>query len=355
MRERTLVMLMASILLIAGFASGQARVLAKADVQVTEEGQRIIVERSIWQMRELSKRLPLDQPWPAQADLDKAFVKYGLDKSALPAEIVTPTQISPHIYLVNSADTLTYLVDCGGGSAAIFDPGFETAVEKDLAGAEQAGFKPASIKWVVNTHSHGDHSQGNAAILKKTGAQLIIGAPDADAIENPVARMSRANQAAAAPAARSGRGGPMPAAVPVKVDRRISTDETTLRLGERDFRLFHIQGHTPGSVAFLLEDGGQKLLISGDVLLYDYRLPGMAAGSTENDRQYAAAIRRVAKALESDHPNVLLPGHGAIVLDRAYVDILKDLMIAEHNIANGLSFEFPFGASFYRTLMFGRP
>jgi glyoxylase-like metal-dependent hydrolase (beta-lactamase superfamily II) len=354
MRVWKLVISIASILLTTVFAAGQTRAVAKPDVRVTEEGQRIIVERTIWQMRELNKRLPLDQPWPAQADLDKAFAKYGLDRGAPAAEIATPAELSPHVYLINSADTLTYLVDCGGGSAAIFDPGFETAVAKDLANAEQLGFKPSSIKWVVNTHSHGDHSQGNAAMLNKTGAQLIIGAPDADAIEKPVARPSTANQAGAA-AARSSRGGPMPTAVPVKVDRRLATDETTLRLGERDFRLFHVQGHTPGSVVFLLEDAGRKLLISGDVILYDYRLPGMAAGSTDNDRQYAAAIRRVAKALEADRPDMLLPGHGAIVLDKAYADILKDLMIAEHNIANGQSFEWPFGASFYRVLMSGRP
>jgi hypothetical protein len=50
-----------------------------------------------------------------------------------------------------------------------------------------------------------------------------------------------------------------------------------------------------------------------------------------------------------------LPGHGVIALDRAYADILKDLMIPEHIIDNGQSFEITFSASFYRVLIFGRP
>src|SRR5262249_39486260 len=66
----------------------------------TEEGQRIAFNRSQFQQRELSKRLPLDQPWPAGPELAKALARYGLDKNPPPRAPVMPSQIARDVYLV---------------------------------------------------------------------------------------------------------------------------------------------------------------------------------------------------------------------------------------------------------------
>lgn len=313
---------------------------------VTEEGQRVIYDRYTWQMRELSKRLPLDQPWPAQVELGAFFAKYGMDKTGPAGDIPVPLKISPNVYLVGSTDALAYLIDCGKGAAAIIDPGFERSVDTVLANAAKVGFERSSIKWILNTHSHGDHSHGDAKIVRLTGAQLMIGAGDADAIEKPVPFKTP-------PGAKIM---PMPAATPVKVDRRLE-DGDELRLGDRVVKVIHVPGHSPGSMVFLLEDEGKKLLISGDVALFDGRLPAMGlSGMGTNDTQFAAAIGRLAKILESNRPDLLLPGHGTIVLDRAYMDIVKDWLLTEHYVGNGEPISAaPFGVRIYRSLMFGRP
>jgi glyoxylase-like metal-dependent hydrolase (beta-lactamase superfamily II) len=346
------------VLVLAVLLSPRASMVRAADpeIRITEEGQRVIYERFTWLRRELAKRLPLDQPWPGPADIDSYFARYGVVKNAPAEQIPVPVKLAPHVYLVGSSDALTYLIDCGQGNAAIVDPGFEKTVPGVLDVAEKLGFPSSHIRWILNTHSHGDHTQGNAAILERTGAQLMIGAADAPAIENPASRppQPQPKGSASAGAAPAASRQPMPASVPVKVHRLLQDNEE-LRLGERLLRVISVPGHTPGSMVFLLESDGKKLLLSGDVALFDYRLPAMGMRGT-NNQQYAEAMGRLVKTLSGNRPDLLLPGHGTIVLEKAYMDLIKCCLMAEHNVANGEPISAsPFPVPLYRALMFGRP
>ncbi|MBS0331284.1 MAG: hypothetical protein JSS35_00825 [Proteobacteria bacterium] len=54
--------------------------------------------------------------------------------------------------------------------------------------------------------------------------------------------------------------------------------------------------------------------------------------------------------------DVLLPGHGTIVLERAYADVTKGVMQVQWDVANGEEVKaLPFSDDGYRRLMFGRP
>src|ERR1035438_706449 len=174
-------MIRLSVLLIA--ISSVAGLNAQdRDIRTTEEGQRVIFDRFTWQRRELAKRLPLDQPWPPDAEIGRSFAKYGLDKDPPASVIPVPKKLTPSVYLVGSTITLTYLIDCGPGAVAIVDPGLETNVQSILANVEKAGFPRSNIKWVLNTHAHFDHSMSDAT-LRKLGAQLLIQEGDVSAIE----------------------------------------------------------------------------------------------------------------------------------------------------------------------------
>src|ERR1700748_3875942 len=76
------------------------------DVRTTEEGQRVIFDRFTWQRRELSKRLPLDQAWPPEAEIGRSFTQYGLDKDPPESVIPVPRKLSASVYLVGSTITL---------------------------------------------------------------------------------------------------------------------------------------------------------------------------------------------------------------------------------------------------------
>jgi glyoxylase-like metal-dependent hydrolase (beta-lactamase superfamily II) len=184
----------------------------------------------------------------------------------------------------------------------------------------------------------------------------MVGAADAPAIEDPPQRSPQPPPAGSA--SKGAKPAPerlaMPLSVPVKVYRLLQDNED-LRLGDRRIQVISVPGHTPGSMVFMLESGGKKLLISGDVVLFDYRLPAMGMRGTDN-QQYAEAMGRLVKTLNSNRPDLLLPGHGTIVLERAYMDIIRCCMMAEHNVANGEPIPAsPFPVPLYRTLMFGRP
>lgn len=72
------------------------------------------------------------------------------------------------IWLDNSLRNFNYLVACAEtGEALAVDP---LDVDRCLAVARDRGWQ---IRQIVNTHEHGDHTGGNKAMAKATGAAII--------------------------------------------------------------------------------------------------------------------------------------------------------------------------------------
>src|ERR1044072_3872376 len=121
---------------------------------VTEEGQHVVFDRITWQLRELTKKIPPDQPWPVGAELQSALLRYGLKESAVQQAIPVPSEIVRDVYLVgqDQVSNLTYLIDCGQEGVAIIDPTYESQFERTVANVEQCGYSRSQIRWVLNTH-----------------------------------------------------------------------------------------------------------------------------------------------------------------------------------------------------------
>lgn len=317
----------------------------------TEEGQTVIYDRYTWQRRELDKRLPLNLPWPGNEGpaLEAAFKTYGLDKPPMPATVPVPSRIMTDVYLVNAVPNLAYLIDAGPAGLVLVDPGLEPNVESILRNVEKLGFSRSSIKWVVNTHAHLDHAWADAH-FQRLGAKVLIGRGDVAAVEK-----------ATDVTARSALPPAMAAAYPTfKVDWPVDDGED-LVLGDKTFRAIWTPGHTPGSTCYLLTIDGKTILFGGDTLLFDYRL-GFQGNAYADDTAYLASLRKLAQFRASPAPagkvrwDVLLPGHGVIVLDRAYLDVLKALRQVEWDVHIGAEIKaLPFADDDYRQYMFGRP
>jgi glyoxylase-like metal-dependent hydrolase (beta-lactamase superfamily II) len=317
-------------------------------VATTEEGQQVVFDRYTWQHRELTKKLPVADAWPK--DMKDALQRYGIADNAPPDAIPVPARITSDIFLVGQdrVSNLTYMIDCGRDGVAIIDPTYESEFERTLANVEKCGHNRKEIRWVVNTHCHVDHAMADKK-FRDLGAQIAVHEADAAAIE-------KGSRVTAYFLAKEDTG--KVATFPrCPIDMRLSDGEE-LRLGNKVFEVIHTPGHTPGSACFLLRSDGKNVLFSGDTVLYDGRL-GWQDNPYADNRQYLTSLQKLnGFTLDGSKVqwDVLLPGHGAIAMDKAYLDVQKDLDLVALLLADGREIPgVPFSLPEYRKRMFGRP
>jgi hydroxyacylglutathione hydrolase len=123
---------------------------------------------------------------------------------------------------VGTFQNFAYIIgDEKTGAAALVDPAWE--VDKLLKICDDLELK---VVYVVNTHSHSDHTQGNAAVVERTGAKVVTHTKS-----------------------------PVPKNVSVK-------DGDTLNVGSLKVSVFHTPGHCPDHICLLVEGK----LLTGDTL-----------------------------------------------------------------------------------------
>jgi glyoxylase-like metal-dependent hydrolase (beta-lactamase superfamily II) len=184
---------------------------------------------------------------------------------------------------VGLIQTNCYVVGCEETKeGVVIDPGGHPG--RILAQVEQHGL---SIKYVLNTHAHFDHTEANGAIVEATGAPLAI-----HPLERPLLEAS----GGAALFGMSAKTSPPP-----DLDLH---DGDELAVGRLRFRVLHTPGHTPGHVCFYEPKEG--VVFDGDLLFYRgvgrTDLPG---GSWQ---QLLDSINDVLFALPND--TVVYSGHG---------------------------------------------
>ncbi len=318
----------------------------------TEEGQTVIYDRYTWQRRELDKKLPLNEPWPGNEGpaIEAAFKRFGLDNPPVPASIPVPSRIMTDVYLVNSVPNLTYLIDAGPAGLVLVDPGLTINADAIVKNVERLGFSRSAIKWVLNTHAHFDHSMADA-YFQRLGAKILVGRADVAAVEKGTEATGRF----AIPPSMMGSDG-----YPTLKDVVAVDDGERLALGNKTFYAIATPGHTAGSTCYLLTIDKKNILFGGDTLLFDYRL-GFQGTPYADDVAYLASLKKLARFYAALPPgkfswDVLLPGHGAMVLDRAYLDVLKAVRQVEWDVIVGEEIKaLPFGDDAYRKYMYGRP
>lgn len=134
---------------------------------------------------------------------------------------------------------------------------------------------------VVTTHQHWDHHRALAAVVAATGAEVVAGEPDADAITEQTG---------------------------VTVTRRVQHGDT-VAVGGCSLEVIALAGHTPGSIALLHTDGetGTPHLFTGDSLF-----PG-GVGNTFGDADaFTQLVGEVEHKVFDRLPDEtwFYPGHG---------------------------------------------
>ena len=202
-----------------------------------------------------------------------------------------PFHIIGNIYYVGTADLAIYLIVTPSGDILI-DTGVPESpplIDKNIAAL---GFKPADIKYLINSHAHFDHAGGLAELQKKTGAKIVAGARDKATLERGYITF--------------GPSAPIHF-VPVHVDRAVK-DGDMLILGGTALEAHATPGHTPGCTTWTMSVRENNVrhhavfacstTVGGNPLVGNTEYPEIVS-----DFRHSLAMLKNLKA------DVFLPGH----------------------------------------------
>ena len=160
-------------------------------------------------------------------------------------------------------DNFSYIIGCENTrQALVIDPG--SNVDQIVSVAEK---EDLNIVTIVNTHGHGDHTAGNAALKSRTGARVIIHERDGDRYPEADVLLS---------------------------------SEKTIQLGDISLDVIPTPGHTAGGICL----HAQGNLFTGDTLFVgDSGRTDLAGG----DR--SALGKSIRRLMELPDDTIVWPGH----------------------------------------------
>ena len=138
----------------------------------------------------------------------------------------------------------------------------------------------AGLACVVTTHQHWDHHRALAPVVAATGAAVLVGEPDADAVTEQTG---------------------------VEVTRRLAHGDA-VEVGRCRLEVLAIAGHTPGSVALRYDDPeGHPHLFTGDSLF-----PGGVGATFGDEAAFRQLVDEVEHKIFATLPDEtwFYPGHG---------------------------------------------
>lgn len=152
-----------------------------------------------------------------------------------------------------SGDAGVFLVVCKDESIVLIDSGVNS-YEIITQNIEEIGLSVDNIKVLILTHAHIDHTGSAAEFKKNLYVKIYAHDWEREAIEG----VPGTEKIIAA----SWYG---VSYYPVTVDVILKKPEEKHKIGGTEFLFIHTPGHTPGSIAVLVEDEGKKVLFGQDI------------------------------------------------------------------------------------------
>ena len=217
-----------------------------------------------------------------------------------------------------------------------------STAREDIAQIHQWTSKP--IGYLLNTHFHNDHNNGNRAYLDAFPLLAIVAQEetkkDMDLIQPGNIERTPKQLAAQIAAFKQGKlpsgraltedekkeiDGLLPSMEQTEAEFRsivyqsptlTFVDKLDIDIGNREVEVKHLgRGNTPGDTIVYLPK--EKILIAGDLLVHPipYTFDGYPA-------EWAQTLEKVAQ-LEA---TTIVPGHGAVLHDKTYLYLVTDLL-----------------------------
>jgi len=224
------------------------------------------------------------------------------------------TKVSGNIYMLEGAGG-NIAASIGEDGIVIVDDQYAPLADKIQAALKNLGITDKPVRFVINTHYHGDHTGGNAPFAN-AGSTVI-------AQDNVRKRMESGGT--------GGNGGSIKMDIPSapKAALPIITfdHDVTVHLNGEDIRALHFPaGHTDGD-AVIFFPKNNVVHMGDDFVRYGFPYIDVASGGSAQGM--IAAMEKVSAELPADAK--VIPGHGDVSsLDdvRAFVKMLKETAAA---------------------------
>jgi hydroxyacylglutathione hydrolase len=223
-------------------------------------------------------------------------------------------------YIVACKDTL---------EALIIDPGINAGEERRIIDViERFHF---TVRKIVNTHGHPDHTSGNRVLKEITRADILVHAEDAPLLTDPwrgaeespafkvphrcpvcgKSEMVRLEISGRKARTISGCGVVvLEAEISPPADRTMVAGDR-IEFGQTWLEVMHTPGHTPGGISLYSAD--EKIVFTGDTMFADSCGRTDLAGGSEQDM-----IRSLRRLIRLPAETAVYPGHGlATTMERA--------------------------------------
>ena len=194
-----------------------------------------------------------------------------------PKQPITVQKVTDNLWVIMSSDSGNVAVMPTSEGVLLVDDKFDQYGPDIVAKVKAISDKP--IKYILNTHQHGDHTGGNAFMLTNTPAEILIH------------KNARANMVA----------GKQPG-----LPQMTYADEAQVFIGGKEVSAHHLgRGHTNGDAVILFPS--ERVLHTGD-LFVNGSAPFIDYSAKGSIVEWDKTLDRV---LQLDF-DIVIPGHGPV-------------------------------------------
>ncbi len=155
-----------------------------------------------------------------------------------------PVKVFDNLYWLGTIEHSAWAITTSDG-IILMDAIFDYTIEDEvIEGLKKVGLNPASIKYAIIGHAHGDHIGGAKALQDRYGTRIVLGKDDWDLLD---------------------RTGPGASSATTKPRRDIlATDGMKVTLGDTTVTVYNTPGHTQGTLSsiFTVKDQGQPHVVA---------------------------------------------------------------------------------------------
>ncbi len=230
---------------------------------------------------------------------------------------IKATKVAGNIYMLQGAGG-NIAASIGHDGIVIVDDQFAPLAEKIQASLKSLGITNKPVRFVINTHYHGDHTGGNAP-FSNAGSTVI-------AQDNVRKRLESGGTAGNGSSVHMENKAAEKAALPIITFEH----DVTVHLNGEDIRALHFPaGHTDGdSIIFFPKNN--VVHMGDDFVRYGFPFIDVASGGSVQGM--IAAMEKATAQLPADVK--VIPGHGALSnLDdvREFTKMLKEASAVVEN------------------------